>query len=179
MSMQPLQFSVYKGMKGNHGALQFNLQLPHYYKGKEKSYDGEGVFEEVDGRWKLKEGWNKREGCVFLEITSATGQNVYDWENKIIMALSVTDIGKLLLTLRTGDECKIMHDPGANTTASGVVKKWLDVSSPKGVKTGVFFSVTKQAAGTDNVTHRVPLSGDEAMVLAQLLSTAISRALNW
>ena len=177
--MNSLQYAVYKGTGGKFGAIQFNLQVPHYYKGKEKSFNGK----DSNGDWifegsKLKEGWKIREGAVFMEITSTKDKNIYDWENKIVLALSVNDIGKVLLGLLTGDEVKIMHDPGAKSEAQGTVKKYLTVTSPKGPAVGVLFSAT-QTAGGDKRTHTVPLSGDEVIVLRSLLQQAISAALNW
>jgi hypothetical protein len=37
--MQPLQLAFYKGMGGKHGAVQFNLQRPHFYCTKCKTRD--------------------------------------------------------------------------------------------------------------------------------------------
>jgi hypothetical protein len=168
-------------MGGNHGAVQFNLQDPHYHNPstKQRDFSGKEALEEgEDGRRRLKEGWKEREGCVFMEATSAKDKNVYDWDKKVIMALSVTDMGKLMLTLATGDECKIMHDPGAKSESAGAIKKWLMVSSPKGTKNGVMISISQKAAG-DERRHTIPLSGDEVMVLKTLLQAAVSRALNW
>jgi len=178
--MNSLQYAVYKGTGGKFGAIQFNLQVPHYYKGKEKSFNGkdssgDSIFAEG---WKLKDGWKIREGAVFLEITSAKDKNVYDWENKIILALSVTDMGKVVMGLLTGEECKIMHDPGAKSESQGAVKKYLTITSPKGPAVGVVFSAT-QTSGGDKRTHTVPMTGDEVIVLKNLLERAIARALNW
>jgi hypothetical protein len=176
--LNPLQYSIYKGVGGNNGAIQFNLQKPHFYSGKMKDYTGAEAFEVVDGRKRLKDGWKEREGAVFLEITSAKGKNVYDWENKIILALSVDDIGKVLETLYTGKECKIMHDPGAKTQSAGAVKKFLNVTSPNGTAQGCIFQVAK-SVGTDTVRHKVPVGPNELIVLRALLTSAISKALNW
>jgi hypothetical protein len=178
--MFPLQYAVYKGTGGKFGALQFNLQRPHYVNGKQRDFTGAIALEEVDGRRKLEEGWKERPGCVFLEITSTKdGQkNVYDWDQKVIMALSVNDMGKILLTLATGQECKIMHDPNAKGENQGAIKKWLTVTSPKGTIQGVMFSVSMNAAG-DERRHTVPLTGDEVMVLRTLLQQAINRSVNW
>ena len=177
-----LQHAIYKGTGGKFGAIQFNLQSPHYYRGKDKSFDGkfkgESIFEVVEGKTKLKEGWKIREGCVFMEIASPKGKNVYDWENKIIMALSITDQGKILLALVTGDDCNLVHDPGAKTEAQGSVKKYLSITSPKGPVVGVIFKAT-HVSGPDKRSHTVPLTGDEVLVLRTLFQTAISKTLNW
>lgn len=180
--LHPLQYSVYKGTGGNHGALQFNFQPAHYYfgfgKDMKKDFTGDEALEVVDGRRRLKEGWKVREGAIFMEITSASSKNVYDWNNKITMALSITDMGQILHTLCTGQECNIMHDPGAKTDAQGAVKKFLNISSPKGTAEGVFFRA-KQQAGGEQRSHAVPMNGAEVLVLRSLLQKAISKSLCW
>jgi hypothetical protein len=71
----PIQYRIYKGIKGTLGALRFTLKRP---------------YTNVTSK--------KAEGFVFLEVAPAIGQNVYDWENqKITMALSVNDISKIIL----------------------------------------------------------------------------------
>ena len=160
--MDPLQYAIYKGTGGKFGAVQFNLQPPHFYKDKRKDYVGrvgedEGAaFKIEEGRRVLKDGWKQREGAIFMQITSAKDKNVYDWENKIIMALSINDIGKVIMCLLTGEKCELMHDPGAKTESQGTVKKYLTISSPKGPAVGVVLSAT-QVSGSDKRTHTVPI----------------------
>lgn len=175
--MRPLQHAIYKGTGGKFGAMQLNLQEPHFYEvnSKKRDYTGEQALDAIG---KIKEGWRMREGAIFLEMSSAKGKNVYDWENKIVMALSVTDMGKLSLALLTGDGCSIMHDPGAKTESQGAVTKALKVISPKGTKEGAFATLSKTAGG-QTVKHSVPLTGDEVVVLGQLLRSAITKSLNW
>jgi len=185
--MDPRQFKVYKGAGGRNGAIQFNLSDPHYFKEGttplEKSYngkdrDGNSIFEVAEGRRRPKQGWKEREGAIFMEITSAKDKNVYDWENKVIMALSVSDIGKLLLTLATGNECRIVHDPNAKKEGQGITKKFLTVTSPDGTAKGVMFHV-KMTSGGEERSHSVPLDGAEVMTLRCLLQAATTRALSW
>lgn len=169
--LNPLQYAVYKGTGGKYGAVQFNLQRPHYYHGKQKDFYGTQALSEG----KLQEGWKIREGCVFMEITSTKDKNVYDWDNKIILALSVSDMGKLLAGLNKLGETKIMHDPGAKTEAQGAVKKFLTVNLSE---QGALFSCTQSSAG-ETKAHSVPLSPDEVVVLRSLLQQGIARSLNW
>ena len=182
--MDPLQYAIYKGTGGKHGAVQFNLQRPNFYIGKRKDFEGRvgdsdgAAFRIEDGRKVLKDGWKQREGAIFMQITSTKGRNIYDWENKIIMALSINDIGKVMMCLLTGEECSLMHDPGAKTQAQGTIKKYLNISSPKGVATGIILTAT-QVSGSDKRTHTVPMTGDEVIILKSLLQQATSRALNW
>lgn len=177
--MNSLQYAIYKGTGGKFGALQFNFQKPHFYNGKQKDFDGgEALDWETGGRPTLKPGWKEREGCIFLEAASTKDKNVYDWDNKIILALSVDDMGKVLQTLVNGSECKILHDPGAKSESAGVVKKFLTIQSPNGIKEGCVVSLT-QSSGGENRTHTVPVSGAEVLVLRSLLQSAISKALSW
>lgn len=173
--MQPLQYAIYKGMGGKNGALQFNFQAPHYYNGKQKDFDGSKALDENN---RLTEGWKIREGAVFMEIASTKDKNVYDWENKVVMALSINDMGKVLLGLVAGSEVKLMHDPNAKSDGAGQVKKHLSVTSPQGTAAGVIFQAA-EIKGETKKSHMVPLSGDEVLVLRQLLQTAIGRSLGW
>lgn len=175
MTLNSLQYSVYKGMTGKWGAVQFNLQEPHYFRDKQKDFTGENALDE---NGKLKDGWRIREGAVFLEITSTKDKNVYDWENKVTVALSVNDLGKVLLGLKTGEDVKIMHDPGAKSERAGAVQKYVSITSPKGTLEGCIVSVS-ETSGENKKSHTVPLSGDELLVLATLVQSAISRSLGW
>ena len=40
-----LQYSIYKGTGGNHGALQLNFQKPHFYNQKQKDFTGDIALE--------------------------------------------------------------------------------------------------------------------------------------
>lgn len=169
-----LQYAVYKGTGGKFGAVQFNFQPPHYYHGKQKDFSGREALDETGRK---KEGWKEREGAIFLEITSTKeGQkNVYDWENKVIMALSVNDMGKVLLGLNKLGDTEIMHDPNAKTQSAGQVKKWLNIKTSE---QGALFRVSMSAGGEQR-SHTVPLSPDEVVILRALLQRAVARALNW
>lgn len=185
MGLIPLQLAFYKGVGGKHGALQFNPQRPHYYvKGKPGLKNFDGKF--IPDSWKqqhselTRDDLTSREGAIFMEITSAKGKNEYDWDNKITMALSVNDLGKLLLVLEAfAPEVKIMHDPGAKSATAGKVQKYLNVNSPKGLKEGCFVSVTEKRADGDTKTHKVPLSADEVCLLRTAIRGFIPTALAW
>jgi len=197
--MNPMQHAVYKGTGGKYGAVQFNLQGPHYYTGKTKDFkglvDAEGkndraAFTVVDGKVKLKEGWNQRQGCVFVECAPAVGKNKYDWQQKVIMALSIGDLGKILYFLQTGQSpnkaereknkggMSIFHDPGAKSDRAGVVRKYIKFFSPNGPANGLMLTL-ESIEGDDKRSNQVPVTGDEVMVLRSLFTAAISSALNW
>jgi len=158
----PLQFALYKGVTGKFGALRLNLK---------KAY--------TDDRR------DKDDGCVFLEMAPATGPNNYDWENgKVTIALSVVDIPKIILYLRSPSnpvfkegKLKIFHDKGAGTADKGQDTTTLAVDKPAD-KDSFFFSVY-QKKGAVNRQASVPVSQDEAVAIGTLLQSAIPLILAW
>jgi len=187
MSVGPLRLAFYKGITGKYGAIQFNPQMPHYYVKNQpslKNFDGRFIPDNwLEGGPELTvEDLASREGAIFLEITSAKDKNVYDWNKKIVFALSITDIGKWIEVLEgTKPEAKLMHDPGAKSERQGKVKKYLEVSSPGGVKDkGCVVTASEVMAGSNTPTrHTVPLSSDECVTLSCAMKAFIAKALGW
>lgn len=179
--MRPLQYPIYKGVGGKFGALQFNLQHPHYYGERGSTFEGQKDFtgnRATDNTGKIQPGWKQREGAVFIEACSAKGKNEYDWENKITFACSVDDMGKLMLSLSTGAALDIMHDPGAKSSKAGQVRKHVKLFS-KGITTeGAMMTVTETKNG-ETKEHRIPLSPAECLNLRELFRAAVVRSLNW
>jgi hypothetical protein len=183
----PLQLAFYKGAGGKWGALQLSPQRPHWYvkdDKKLKNFDGKYIPKDwLTKRPELtKDDLTSREGCIFLDITSAKGKNEYDWEDKITMALSVHDLGKILLFLAgQKPDLDIFHDPGAKTAAAGKVKKTLRFSSPgaKGLLEGAIVTVTETSADGTQKKHTVPLSADEVLLLRSAVHGFIPTALGW
>ena len=171
---RPLQHAIYKGMTGKWGAIQFGFHPPHYYLDKQKDYSGDIATHAGS----LKPGWKIREGTIFLEITSSKDKNVYDWDNKIVLALSATDVGKILHSFYTGTECKIMHDPGAKKESQGLIKKNLYIASPKGTANGCMIRAV-QSQGGQQKNHSVPITGDELIILKILFESSVPGMLAW
>jgi hypothetical protein len=186
MSIGSLQLAYYRGVGGKYGAVQFNFTPPHFYiKGtKLKNFQGRFIRDTwLDERPDLTdEDLTSREGCVFMEIASATGPNKYDWDNKIVMALNIHDLGQILQFLtfgKAGDSCNILHDPGANTDRKGQLLKKLFFSSPQGPRQGgVFISVTQTTEDKETV-HNVPLDASNVMTMTILFREAVVAALGW
>src|SRR3990167_2398062 len=175
--IKPIQYNSYKGAgTGKWGALQINFGAPHYYcsnnKCRAKNYNNETPVCNCEDTKMIQ-----REGALFLEITSAKAPNIYDWDNKIIMALSINDLGKILLSLRTGQEIKLLHDPGVKTEQAGKVRKTLMISSPKGIEAGCIVTATEvnETNGDNPKKHTIPLSYDEVITLAILFQAAIPK----
>ena len=160
MARNTVDFKVYKGMGGKgYGAAQFSLSPAR------------------------QEGEATEAGAVFMDITSPSAPNVYDWNQKIKMALGITDLGQILHFLRygtnqKGEDLSIFHDPGAKSETAGQTGKSFVMSSPGGIKEGFMLTVS-QKTGDKTVTHRVPFNGAEAATLSQLVQAAISRVLGW
>jgi len=182
--IRPLQLAFYKGMGGKHGAVQFNVQPPHYYVAgtKLKNYEGKWIPSSwLQDNPNLKpEDLVSREGCLFLTITSATGKNIYDWEQKITVALSVTDMAQMLTVIQGQQpEMKLVHDPGAGTESKGKIHKVLNISSPQGHRAGVILNATEKSPDGTFRSHTVPLSGAETLMLGVCLRHEIPKALGW
>lgn len=184
MSIAPLKLAFYKGVTGKFGAIQFQLSQPHYYCPVCKRKDFDSIIPKVCTGAKDKTHdaveMKSREGCLFMEITSAKGPNDYDWDNKIVMALSVHDMSRVLYALETTAELTLDHDPGAKTDRQGKIHKLLFISSPKGREAGFFFSVSQKDNETQKkIEHRLGLSAAEVLELNVFIRAAIPRSLNW
>lgn len=161
---EPMQFGIYKGVKGNFGAIRFNLR---------KAYQD---------TWKGKDN-----GCVFLEMAPASGPNVYDWDNnKIVMALNVTDISKIILYLRAPNHSsfsrnngalKIFHDRDAGTANAGQNTTSLEISKPED-KNNMFVNAYQKKDGQVR-RATVTIGPDEAITIGTLLQAAIPLILAW
>jgi hypothetical protein len=160
----PIQYRIYKGIKGTLGALRFTLKRPYTNVTPKKA-----------------------EGFVFLEVAPAIGQNVYDWENqKITMALSVNDISKIILYLRspnnqmfakTDQKLKLMHDKGAGTASRGQEVKTLQIEKPEGMIN--FMCNMFENSNGKKINTSVTISPDEALIIGTLLQAAIPVIMCW
>jgi hypothetical protein len=151
---KPLVYAVYKGVSGKYGCFQFKLAT---------AYDNPNRPDRM-------------EGGVFIEAAQAVGPNKYDWDNKIVFALSASDIGKILNDgLRNGD-VSIFHDPGAKSRRANITKKSLKIT--KGNKGGFFWALREETAGREKIVS-IPVSNDEATIIAELLKAAIPKILGW
>ena len=159
----PIQYRIYKGISGKNGALRLNLKRPYANQNPKKS-----------------------EGVIFLEAAAAIGRNEYDWDNKIIIALSIVDIPKIILYLRSPNhsvfdrsdgKLKLIHDKGAGTAKKGQEVKTLEIA--KSERTSNFmFNVYESSNGT-NKSASIPVSPDEVIAIGTLLQAAIPVIMAW
>lgn len=176
----PLQLCIYKGITGKYGCIKFSPQAPYFHvkdNTKLRNYDGRFIKDS----WKEKNpaltdnDMVGREGTLFMDITSAIDRNVYDWDNKIIFALNIWDMAKILTWLETGakEELKLMHDPNAGSANKGQVQKFVKFSSPQGLGVGCTIQASQRNASGNNISHMVPVATYELVALKQVLCQCI------
>lgn len=151
---KPIVHAIYKGVSGKFGCFQFKLAT---------AYDNPNRPDRM-------------EGGVFIEAAPTVAPNRYDWDNKIIFALSPSDIGKILHDGLRGGNVSIFHDPGAKSNKANVTKKSLKIT--KGPKGGFFWALRQETAGVERSVS-IPVSNDEATIIAELLKAAIPKILGW
>ena len=118
-------------------------------------------------------------GHLMIEVANATGQTdsrgnpIYDWDGKVTMKLSDTDIQQILNGLQ-GASCQIIHDPNkARSEGDGrLAKSCLQVN--KGERFGYFMTISR---GESKV--KCPLSDTDAATLGLLMRRAVIRIYGW
>jgi hypothetical protein len=160
----PLQFALFKGVRGKFGAMRLNLKKAYTDDRREKD-----------------------DGCLFLEMAPAIGPNEYDWNNsKIIMALGMSDIPKIMLYLRapghpqfqkSDGKLKLYHDKGAGSSTKGQNTTNLTIDKPAD-RDNFFLSIFQSNNGT-NKNATVTISADEAIAMGTLLQAAIPLIMAW
>lgn len=150
--VRPERYAIYKGMGGKNGAVQFNY-IP---------WDPNRV----------RDGKPSPEGFVLIEASRAIDKNIYDWDNKVTFALSVDDIGKFLVLVRSGGE--IFHE---NKGTNKKLKLQPGNEDKNGNATWMFG--LEAGSGEARQTVSLPISESEMNVIRSLLTKAISGALGW
>lgn len=160
----PLQFKIYKGIRGKNGVMKLTLK---------KAYSGT----------------KKDEGCVFLDMAEAIGPNQYDWENKILISLSLNDISKLILYLTDpfskvfkDGKLSIYHDRNMGTKEKeGEDVKIFEASfsEDRGSFGFQLSHATKTGAEKNKRSIFIPVSEDEALTIRMLLNSAVPLVMAW
>jgi len=154
-----MNYACYKGVSGSWGAIQFDMKYP-----------------DVD-----KEKMITRPGVIFINACTAIGKNQYDWKNKVIFALSIDELGKLLhffVSAGEGESLNLVHDSGKGSATEGELIKTMNCFTRDGVLGGMMVTIM-QKKDDQTTTHKIPVSGNEVMVLKALFEFAIPRLLGW
>ena len=117
--------------------------------------------------------------AVFIEAAPQAGGQAFDWNNKIVMKLDVTDVGKLLSVLNgAATQAKLYHDPAKREGYAGQARNnTIDFS--RGGQYGYAVRVSQQTTDKNVRSVLIMLSDDEAQVLRVLLEKAVERFYNW
>ena len=149
---RPVKYSIYKGMGGKNGAIQFSL-IP---------FDG---TRERDGK-------ASPEGAILIEGAPTSGKNTYDWSKKVSFALSPDDIGKFISMIKTGGE--IFH---VYNEKNKKLNLRVGNDDKEGNPTWMFS--LNEGAGETTKNIVLPISVHEMVVLRNLLEAAIPAILGW
>jgi hypothetical protein len=162
-----IQHNLYKGVSGKFGAIQFSLKDPILYS-------DEGLLLKVADR---------EAGVVFVSACSSVGKNKYDWNDEVQFkfALGITDLGKLIhfmVSAGSGGELSLVHDPNKGRKDEGKIIKSMRLFTGNGCMGGMMITTDEKKNGK-NIVHKIPVTGDEVVVLKVLFEAAISRILGW
>ena len=111
---------------------------------------------------------------------TAAGSNAraYNWRDKVVMSLSVTEIGDLLAfsSLPAVAEIKFFHDPQLGTEAAGETRKELIIKRA-GMGKGYYFNLSVNMKGAGKSVVQVPVSDGEMAVLVELCKQSVPQLL--
>jgi len=149
----PVRYSIYKGMGGKNGAIQFNLVR----------------FDPTRER----DGKAKPEGFLLVEASPTIGKNTYDWSRKVKFAMSPEDIARFIIFSRK--DGKIFHQyAGKNKT--------LELKGGHEDRDGLptwLLTLSEWSGDQDRRSVTIPISAIEMTVLKRLFETAIPATMGW
>ncbi|VVB70646.1 Whirly transcription factor [uncultured archaeon] len=124
--------------------------------------------------------FNKEKESVFMEIASQKEEKAFDWEKRITMKLSVTDISKIIYCIEQRKDVQIFHDPNKNEFAQTKTDTAKNTSFNISVlETGFNFKIGEQGKDGTLNSKMINLSNDEAITLKILLTKAIEKIFDW
>ncbi|MBI2446001.1 hypothetical protein HYV43_06445 [Candidatus Micrarchaeota archaeon] len=120
--------------------------------------------------------YNPEKESVFVEAAPQSGEKQFDWNQKIVVKVSILELAKLLLVLEGKQPTtKLFHDstkvPGETTLKNTVVEL------TRG-DYGFFMKISSQSDVGLKIVN-VNVSDDEAMALSVLFRRAIGRTYGW
>ena len=147
--------------------LKFKQRLSYYKPNK----GGAGAAVQFD--------LNAEKQSVFVEIARQSGEKAFNWQEKMVFKLALSDMGKLLLVLR--DKVKttqLFHDPSKGEYALAKETKNATLSLTKG-DYGYFLKVSQQGQDGNLNSIQMALADDEALVLSIMLEKAVEKSVGW
>lgn len=131
-------------------------------------------------RFSQNPGRQKAGLVTLVEAAPSVAERKYDWENKLVFSLSLTEMAQILLHFDGRAEARFVHDPGIGTDNAKQKIKTLSFTAPDDKSKGTVAFVrleTKEGQNTESIS--TPLSAAEVEVIAQFLENAIKCALGF
>ena len=123
----------------------------------------------------MRFGFNRHKAAVFVDAAMQSGEKQFDWDRKITMKWGLSDLGAALATFqgRTSD-AKLFHESEKANSAFELIHRDDADRAP------YLMSISRQDAADKSLRKvTIPVSQAEAAVLGTVLSTAITRILDW
>lgn len=135
----------------------------------------------------IGEGRTKEAYHLFVDASAAKpGEDKppihYDWENKISLRLSLTDLGVFLngfrqafdITKNGGKEFELFHDPGKGSATTGQKTKVMGIRKGKEYGYQIYFRQKEKITGEDkSISVMVPVRDGDMAVLSLLMQRAV------
>jgi hypothetical protein len=158
-----------------------NRQFDLYSKSAACQFKLQKIADPID------EGKTKEAYHVFVDASNAKpGEDKppihYDWNNKISLRLSLTDIGVFLNGIRLGfdvaknggKEFELFHDPGKGSATNGQKTKVMGIRKGQQYGYQIYFRQKEKVNGEDKSTNvAVPIRDSDMAVLRVLLERAV------
>ena len=123
----------------------------------------------------IRFGLNRAKGSVFVDAASQAGEKQFDWENKITMKWSLSDIGPVLAALQGRlPQAKLFHQAEKANSAFELTTRDDPERAP------YLMTISRQNAADKSVKKvTIPVSHGEAAILETALRAAATRILGW
>lgn len=123
----------------------------------------------------IRFGLNRGKAAVFVDGAAQSGEKQFDWENKITMKWSLSDLGPVLATLQGRTTlAKLFHQSEKANSAFEITLREDPDRAP------YLMSLSRQDANDKSLRKvAIPLTHGEAAVLETALRAAITRLLKW
>ena len=145
------------------------MSIPHRYV----FYKGKAALQV-----EISRPTESKPGVVFLSIARAIKARKYDWEKKIIMAITSLEIAKLEIARLKGEKTSFFHDPGMGSEEEGKQYKNFIMERGRDGKSW-FLAFTWKRGEQDPYRISIVLSDSEYYVLKQFLDRSIPPVLGW
>ncbi len=144
------------------------------YKPRKENKGGASTWS-LPTKNKNKEEDKRRNESMFLEMSQQIGEKEFDWKNKLIMKLGISDIGSLISVLeKRENETKLFHENSkGNSTLE--FKKYLDKN--KQDRGWILTMGIKREDKLTRVSHSITRA--EGAILLILLRQAVLQIYDW